>query len=247
MKVLLIEDNVKLNEAMRIYISDYGLEIETAFNGTQGVNKIKDNKKENIFYDIVILDRLMPMGDGIEFIKEIKDLSPNIGIIMLTAKDTIEDKISGLNAGADDYMIKPFDVKELVARIHALYKRINISIPLTSGKAFHQSDILKRNTDKSLEFYFNLDSNQVFCQGMNIELTQKESKIFNLFLSRKMKVVEKDEIFKIVWNEDTADKGEDFNPRQIDVHVHNLRNKLEEIKFPGMIDTVRGVGYKLLF
>ena len=250
MKILLVEDNPKLNEAIRAYLSDAGFEIEVTFNGVQGVNKIKDAKKENIFYEIVILDRMMPMKDGLEFIKEIKDLSPNIGIIVLTAKDTIEDKVAGLSAGADDYLVKPFDVKELVARLHALYKRVNLAKSFNSEVNCQpglQSHISTRGLDKSGEFYFNSDLNEVSCHNKKTQLTQKESEIFRLLLSKRMEVVKKDEIFKMVWKENPSEKGADFNPRQIDVHVCNLRNKLIEINFPGLIETIRGIGYKLVF
>ena len=123
MKILVVEDNVKLNEAIRIYLDENGFTVEVAFNGVQGISKVKDLKKKNEEYDVIILDRMMPLKDGIEVLREIKNMQVESGIIILTAKDTVDDKIFGLAAGADDYMVKPFNVKELIARIHSLYRR----------------------------------------------------------------------------------------------------------------------------
>lgn len=244
MKILLIEDNVKLNEAIKTYLSDSGFDIDIAFNAIQGINKIKDDKKENIFYDIIILDRMMPMKDGIEAIKEIKDISPITGIIMLTAKDTIEDKVAGLSAGADDYMIKPFDIKELIARIHSLYRRLYIANINNTDNS--KNDFLNKKIFNNFDFIFDLNLNKIEYKNKVAELTTKESKIFDLLLKNKNQDVSKDNIFENIWHQDIEEFGDNFNPRQIDVHVHNLRNKLEEIKFPGSIETIRGVGYKLI-
>jgi len=257
MKILLIEDNVKLNEAVKTYLTDSGFEVESVFNGVQGVNKIKDDKKQNIFHDIIILDRIMPMKDGLEVLKEIKDFAPNAGVIMLTARDTVEDRVIGLSAGADDYMVKPFDVKELIARIHSLYRRMqkdklqikNIvdgQIPTLNLESKSGQDIGKNNLDKqNLDFNFNL--NEIKFAGQKAILTSKESEIFKLLLENKMTVVSKDLIFEKIWSGNISEKDEDFNPRQIDVHVHNLRNKLSKINFPATIETIRGVGYKMIF
>jgi hypothetical protein len=249
MKILLIEDNLKLSDAVKIYLTDSGFDVETAHNGVQGINKIKDNKKENINYDIVILDRMMPMKDGIEVLKEIKDISSNIGIIMLTAKDTVEDKVAGLSAGADDYMVKPFDVKELIARIHALYRRYNLKSNIINTKENNNSSFnLKNSLNLKMEdFDFDFNLNQIGYKGNIVSLTSKESGIFKILLENKMETVSKDYLFEKIWHGDIEEMGEDFNPRQIDVHVHNLRSKLSEIDFPYIIDTVRGVGYKLVF
>jgi len=256
MKILLIEDNVKLNEAVTTYLVDNGFEVKSVFNGVQGINKIKDDKKQNIFYDIIILDRIMPMKDGLEALKEIKDFSPNSGVIMLTARDTVEDRVTGLSAGADDYMVKPFDVKELIARIHSLYRRMqknklqaddfsnnNLS---SDPESTSQKDISKNNFGKkNLDFNFHL--NEIKFAGQKAILTSKESEIFKLLLENKMTAVSKDLIFEKIWSENISEKDEDFNPRQIDVHVHNLRAKLFRINFPAVIETIRGVGYKIVF
>jgi len=200
MKILLIEDNLKLSDAVKIYLTDSGFDVETAHNGVQGINKIKDDKKENINYDIVILDRMMPMKDGIEVLKEIKDISSNIGIIMLTAKDTVEDKVAGLSAGADDYMVKPFDVKELIARIHALYRRYNLksNINNTKEKSYNNFNLKNPSNSKIEDFDFNFDFNlnKIEYKGNDISLTSKESGIFKVLLENKMEVVSKDYLFE---------------------------------------------------
>lgn len=251
MKILVVEDNVKLNEGIKLYLEENGFTVSTAFNGVQAISKVKDLKKENEEYDVIIMDRMMPMKDGIETMREIKNMGVETGIIILTAKDTVDDKVFGLAAGADDYMVKPFNVKELTARIHSLYRRnlqkknpIKGDSLLVSGSSDAQ-EIIHR--DKDLDFTFNLNTGEILIKGEKdntrmISLTNKEASIFKVLLEANGQPVSKEKILEKIWKE-----SEIPSSRFVDVHVHNLRNKLVKENFSGRIDTIRGAGYKLIF
>lgn len=253
MKILVVEDNAKLNEAIRIYLDENGFTVEVAFNGVQGLSKVKDLKKKDEEYDVIILDRMMPLKDGIEVLREIKNMKVESGIIILTAKDTVDDKIFGLAAGADDYMVKPFNVKELIARIHSLYRRniIRNELPKSSNSRIirdedesiedEESRIIREN--KKLDFIFNIHNSEIFLENTKktISLTNKEANIFQILLESENRSVSKDFILEKIWKE-----SEKPSSRFVDVHVHNLRNKLLDNKFSGIIETIRNAGYKLI-
>ncbi|MEI6353067.1 MAG: response regulator transcription factor [Candidatus Nomurabacteria bacterium] len=263
MKILLVEDNAKLNEAIRIYLDENGFTVDTAFNGVQALSKVKDLKKKNEEYDVIILDRMMPMKDGIETLRDIKNMEIGSGVIILTAKDTVDDKVFGLAAGADDYMVKPFNVKELMARIHSLYRRNLIKKDIVKNNSYTNSndsefkefsntkdiendkiEIVSKNKD--LNFSFNLNSGEIVLEKENDEktiiyLTGKESNIFKILLEKNNTPISKDSILEKIWNESEAPSS-----RFVDVHVHNLRNKLLKNNFPGRVETVRNSGYKLI-
>ncbi len=253
MKILVVEDNVKLNDGIKIYLEENGFEVDTAFNGVQALSKVKDLQKDNLEYDVIILDRMMPLKDGIETLREIKNLGIESGIIILTAKDTVEDKVFGLAAGADDYMVKPFNVKELIARIHSLYRRDMQKRDISKMSRNMMQNNIINNTDKdnsikdNYNFNFDLNSGEIIVEknGENkniISLTNKEANIFKILLDANANPVSKEDILKIIWRESDTPSS-----RFVDVHVHNLRNKLLENNFSGRIETVRNLGYKLLF
>ncbi len=247
MKILVVEDNVKLNEGIKLYLEEEGFEVDTAFNGVQAVSRAKDLQKEGTEYDVIILDRMMPMKDGIETLREIKSMGVESGVIILTAKDTIDDKVFGLAAGADDYMVKPFNVKELTARIHSLYRRdLQRRNPVKSIDNINtQKEVVHRNKD--LDFVLNLNTGEVLINRDKddekvIFLTNKEANIFKVLIEADGSVVSKEKILEKIWKESEAPSS-----RFVDVHVHNLRNKLAKDNFSGRIETIRNAGYKLVF
>lgn len=249
MKILVVEDNPKLNEGIKLYLEETDFEVETAFNGVQALSMVKDLKKDGLEYDVIIMDRMMPMKDGIETMREMKNMGVESGFIILTAKDTVDDKVFGLAAGADDYMVKPFNVKELTARIHSLYRRnLQKSNPIRSSRqndTFESKELIHKS--QNLDFILNLDNNEIVIdKGKDsekiINLTNKEANIFGILLKANGEVVSKDGILAKIWNEDTTP-----NSRFVDVHVHNLRNKLLKNNFCGKIETIRNGGYKLVF
>lgn len=259
MKILLVEDNIKLNEAIKTYLEDNDFTVEVTFNGVQAVSKVKDLKKNEEEYDVIIMDRMMPLKDGIEAMKEIKESGISSSFIILTAKDTVDDKVYGLASGADDYMIKPFNVKELIARIQSLYRR-NIAKNYNNksnnfiiqnnnskdDKSYIENNIDNDNNLKNkLNFSFNLNSGEIIFLENNkekiISLTQKEASIFKLLYDNEGNVINKDMILQKIWKE-----SEIPSSRFVDVHVHNLRGKLLDNNFFGRVETVRGSGYKLI-
>lgn len=251
MKILVVEDNPKLNEGIQLYLEESGFTVDTAFNGVQAISKVKDLQKEGAEYDVIILDRMMPMKDGIETLRDIKNLEIESGIIILTAKDTIDDKVFGLAAGADDYIVKPFNVKELVARIHSLYRRnLQKKNPVKSEissdtESKSNKEIIHK--EKDCTFTFNLNNGEIIISKKDkkekiISLTNKEANIFDVLLEASGEAVSKDLILEKIWKE-----SETPSSRFVDVHVHNLRSKLIANDFSGYIETVRGVGYKLIF
>lgn len=257
MKILLVEDNVKLNEAIKIYLEDNGCVVDVSFNGVQGLSKVKDLKKKEEEYDVIILDRMMPMKDGIEVLREIKNIGVGSGVIILTAKDTVDDKVFGLAAGADDYIVKPFNVKELMARIHSLYRRNLIKNEIVKNTSYISVGGENSNTDnsnnqkislknKKINFTFNLNSGEIVLDNNKegevvITLTGKESNIFKVLLENENVAIDKDYILEKIWHETEMPSS-----RFVDVHVHNLRSKLLKDNFPGRIETVRNAGYKLI-
>lgn len=247
MKILVVEDNAKLNEGIEIYLTEEGFEVDTAFNGIQAISKVKDLLKSGEEYDVIIMDRMMPMKDGIEAMREIKLLGVKSGFIILTAKDTVDDKVFGLAAGADDYMVKPFNVRELTARIHNLYRR---NLQSNTKQVHHNPHEISENLIiKNRDFNFTFDAaleeitlNKNKEEEKVISLTNKEANIFKILLEANQDVVSKEEILEIIWKE--SDKP---SSRFVDVHVHNLRNKLSKEDFEGKIETIRNAGYKLVF
>lgn len=252
MKILVVEDNVKLNEGIKLYLEEEGFSVDVAFNGVQAVSKVKDLQKESEEYDVIILDRMMPMKDGVETLREIKNLGVDSGIIILTAKDTVDDKVFGLAAGADDYMVKPFNVKELTARIHSLYRRnlqkntLSKHVNLHTKEISNRKEILhKNNTNSNFTFDSNIGEiviNKEEDQKIVISLTNKEADIFEILLEGEGEAISKENILERIWKESEAPSS-----RFVDVHVHNLRNKLIKNNFSGSVETIRGIGYKLIF
>lgn len=252
MNILVVEDNPKLNEAIKLFLEENGFQVEVAFNGVQAISKVKDFKKSGSEYDIIILDRMMPLKDGIETMGEIKNLGIKSSFIILTAKDTIDDKVFGLAAGADDYMVKPFNVRELIARIHSLYRRnLRNNNPMQHGNDnYLHNDITQKefvHKDNNLDFILNMDSNEIILNKHKddeivISLTNKEANIFKILLEANGQIASKESILDKIWNEENAPAS-----RFVDVHVHNLRNKLSTHNFSGKIETIRNAGYKLVF
>ena len=240
MKVLIVEDNLKLNEGIKAYLEEEGFDVDTAFNGVQALSIVKENLKKAIQFDVIIMDRMMPMKEGVEVMREMKGIGIISSFILLTAKDSVDDKIFGLAAGADDYMVKPFNIRELVARIHNLYRR---NVLENKNTISINKEI---NKDIRNSFTFNANNNEIIINNDDKEkviiLTSKESDIFKILFEANENIVSKENILERIWKE----KG---NPssRFVDVHLHNLRSKLIENNFVGKIDTIRNEGYRLIF
>lgn len=219
MKILIADDDRDLIEGLRWYLEAEGFEIISAFDGESAINTFREHKP-----DLVILDIMMPKLDGIKVCETIANESDCM-IMMLSARDGEIDKVRSLKLGADDYVIKPFHISELVARIHALFRRKTWS----STKSSHHFG--------NLELF--VDEHRVTVDGTDVELTTMEFDLLSAFMNNPQIVLTRDQIVETIW-------GEDFygEIRLVDNLVYRLREKLTSAgcdNFP--ISTIRGVGY----
>ncbi|MCX7902982.1 MAG: response regulator transcription factor [Caloramator sp.] len=222
-KILLIDDELHIIELLKYNLETNGYKVFYALNGREGL-KLAVEKKP----DLILLDVMLPEMDGFDVCKEIKknEIISNIPIIMLTAKSEEFDKILGLELGADDYITKPFSVRELLARVKVVLRR-NIKEEKKNVVQIH---------DLKLDF----DKHEVLKDGKKIDLTLKEFELLKLLILNKGKVLTRDFLLDKVWGYEYY--GE---TRTVDVHVRHLRQKIEDDdKNPRYIETVRGIGYK---
>ncbi len=221
--VLVLEDQIDIRDFVVINIKRYGYQVFEAETGEQALEIVKNNK-----IDIAVLDVMLPGIDGFEVCKRIRDTNKYMGIIMLTAKSQEADKIAGLINGADDYMVKPFSPKELVARIDSLYRRVNL---------------LKEDNSEKYEgepFVIDFENRQIFKNDEEIDLTQLEFAIIATLVKSEGKPLSREYILDNVW-------GENFfgSFKIVDVNIRRLRQKLEDDPSnPQFIITVWGLGYK---
>lgn len=220
MKILLVEDNVKLSKTIKQGLEQEGFVVDCIFDGISAENRLKMSRDE---YDVVILDRMLPEKGGVHVCKALREDNVNVPIIMLTALDTTEDKVEGLDAGADDYLAKPFEFSELVARLHALLRRPkNLTSDVTQ-----LGDIVLDTTNKIVTY-----------KGKELPITLKEFMVLEYLIRNSGKVISRDTLYSHAW--DFADSS--FS-NTVDVHIKNLRKKLKDNG--KIIQTVRGLGYKI--
>ena len=223
-RVLVVEDDEHILQVIQRGLIFEGYRVDTALNGFDGLAKARENPP-----DVVILDWMLPkVGDeeldGLEVCRRLRQAGPT-PILMLTAKDSVENRVQGLDAGADDYLVKPFSFDELFARLRALLRR---AVPA-------QPETLKFN-----DLTLHTGTHQAFRNDRPIELTAKEYELLELFMHHPRQVLTREVIFDRVWN---YDFGGDSNI--IEVYMRYLRQKTEEAGEPRLLHTVRGVGYVL--
>ncbi len=221
-RILLVEDERKIADALKSGLQENGYDTEVAYDGDMGFRMFKNQD-----YDLIILDINLPVINGYELCRMIRRKNDNILVLMLTAMSSVGDKLEGFNTGADDYLVKPFEFKELLARIRALLKRKSLVAP-TGNKL----------TIADLEM--NLDSKEVIRNGKVIKLTAKEFQLLEYFLRNHNRVLSRADIALQVW-------GLDFDSKTnvIDVYVNYLRNKIDK-NFPEkLLHTMVGMGYVL--
>lgn len=223
MKVLIIEDEQSLADSMKQYLQKEGYICETASNYDLAHQKIHVYE-----YDCILVDITLPGGSGLTLIEELKNQHSEAGIIIISAKDSIDDRIKGLELGSDDYLTKPFHLSELNARIKALMRR----------KQFKGDQEFSVGNLRILPL-----QKRVFVKGLELDLTAKEYDILNYFIANANRVLTKEAIAEHVWGDhyDTADSF-DF----IYVHINNLRKKIEKAGEKDLIKTVYGMGYKFV-
>ena len=220
MKVLLVEDEREMQESISQYleIEKYLVEFATDYN--QAFEKIHLYE-----YDCVLVDITLPYGSGLDLIKEIKNKRPKTGIIIISAKNSVDDKIQGLNLGADDYLPKPFYLAELNARIKALIRRNN----------FEGTSSIKLN---EIELF--PEERKVLIHGTPLILTNKEFDLLEYFIINKNRVIQKNALVEHLWG-DNADQFDSFD--FIYNHVKNLRKKLIEANCKDYLKSIYGIGY----
>ena len=212
-KILIIEDEEPISELIKINLSMVGYEVYQAMDGEEGLNCIKNNQ-----YDLVILDIMLPKMDGYQLLPKI--LEKNIPVILLTAKDSLKDRVTGLNMGAEDYITKPFEGIELIARVKVVLRR--------SGK----EEKMKGFEDILIAY----DKRKVYKAGEEVELTPKEFELLRVLIENKGIALSREKLLQMVWEYDY-----EGNTRTVDMHVQRLRNKLGTDK----IQTVYKLGYRL--
>lgn len=221
MKILIIEDEVALAESIGDYLKDEGYLYELAFNYYEASTKINAHE-----YDCVIVDINLPDGNGLEIIRELKEIRSSSGIIIISARNSLDDRIRGLDMGADDYLVKPFNLSELNARIKSVIRRISFS---------GSNEIILN------EIRIDTDAIQVYVHDELVNLTKKEYDLLIFFISNKNRVLTKESIGENVWG-DYADTLSSFD--FIYTHIKNLRKKLLDKGADDYLQNVYGVGYK---
>ena len=218
MKILLAEDEVDLNNVVTRYLKKNGYSVDSVLDGEEALDYLEYSE-----YDLVILDIMMPKVDGFEVIKKLRDKGNHTSVLMLTARDSADDKVKGLDLGADDYIVKPFDFNELLARIRAVVRRKygNSSNKLAIG------DLILDTSEKS-----------VTRAGKQIELTGKEYEVLEYLMQSKNRILSREQIKEHVWDFDY-----EGDSNIIDVLIKNIRKKIDIEDGKQIIYTKRGLGY----
>ena len=220
-KIVVVEDDINIAELLRLYLEKDGFEVLIAHDGGAGLHLAETENP-----DLVMLDIMLPVMDGWQVCKAIRKNSKT-PIIMLTAKGETEDKVTGLEMGADDYIVKPFEVKELLARVHAVLRRTGEDVPQQSKKLTYDKLVI------------NLDSYELIVDGKKVDTPPKEMELLYHLAATPNRVYTRNQLLDEVW-------GFDYfgDSRTVDVHIKRLREKLEGVSDKWTLKTVWGVGYK---
>jgi len=222
MRLLLVEDEKRLADTLSHVLKKHGYEVDVAYDGGDGL----DNAVSGI-YDLIILDRMLPVMNGVDVIKSIRKEGVQTPVIFLTALGGISQKVTGLDAGADDYLAKPFSTEELLARVRALLRRkeklIEEASGLCVGRLTYDPGLLIASTE-----------------DYEVKLTFKEGQLFELLAVNKGKTLTKDRIFDKVWGFNT-----ESDITIVEIYIHHLRKKVSDERSGIIIETIRGVGYRL--
>ncbi|MFF9478162.1 response regulator transcription factor [Streptomyces sp. NPDC014733] len=227
-RILIVDDEPAVREALRRSLAFEGYATEEAVDGLDAVEKVASYDPE-----LIVLDVLMPRMDGLTAARRLRASGVTVPILMLTARDTVGDRVTGLDAGADDYLVKPFELDELLARIRALLRRS--SYAAAAGAPPADGDVLA-----FADLRMDLATREVTRGERPVELTRTEFTLLEMFLAHPRQVLTREQILKAVW-------GFDFEPtsNSLDVYVMYLRRKTEAAGEPRLVHTVRGVGYVL--
>ena len=220
-KLLIVDDDANICDMLKLYFENEGYDVKTANDGMEGLSYFKAYEP-----DLVLLDIMMPKKDGWQVCREIREISAK-PVIMITAKGEVFDKVLGLELGADDFIVKPFDMKELSARIKAVLRRYN------ANSRGNDEVVRFENMEISLQKY------ELKLNGKAIDIPPKELELLYFLASNSNRVFTRDQLLDKVWGFDYLGDS-----RTVDVHVKRLREKLEGVSTKWMLKTVWGVGYK---
>lgn len=226
-RIMVVDDDKNICQLLELYLTNEGYDLCFAYDGSSALDKFRECNPS-----IILLDIMLPVINGWEVCKIIRKTS-NIPIIMITSRDLLEDKVQGFELGADDYIVKPFEPKEVVARVKAKLKNINNIIKVTSPEA-------EKNVIKSGNLTVDMNKYEVKSDIGSIELKPKEIQLLHFLLQNKNIVFSREQLLEKVW--DYSFMGD---TRTVDVHIKRLREKLEEKDASVSIKTIWGVGYKL--
>ena len=221
MNLLLVEDEIQLSDALSQILIKNNYNVDAVFDGEDGLNYGLTD-----IYDVIVLDIMLPKLNGINVLKNLRQNKISTPIILLTAKNSIEDKIIGLDSGADDYLPKPFSPEELLARLRAITRR--------------NGNFINENILEYQDIILNLPSYEISCKDNSIILTSKEFDIIKYFIQRPKIIVNKDDLISKIWGFDS-----DVEYNNVEVYISFLRKKLAYIDSSVKITTIRKVGYRL--
>jgi DNA-binding response OmpR family regulator len=222
MNVLIVEDEKSLAAEIAAFLTKEGLLCEMAYTGKEASEKIAIN-----LYDFILLDLGLPDYNGLDLITEAKKASSNAAFIIITARGAVEDKVTGLNLGADDYLAKPFALMELLSRIQAVARR--------------KFNIRNQNINIG-EFTLELQARKVLCRGEEVIITRKEFDLLQYLILNRNKVLTRNQLYEHIWGNILDDQ---YDSNFIDVHIKNIRRKLNEHSLTPWLETVRGIGYRV--
>jgi two-component system, OmpR family, manganese sensing response regulator len=224
MKILLVDDEAALTEPLSRLLSREGYTVDVATDGRVGCKLATNNG-----YDLLILDWMLPHLTGLQICQQLRDRGDRTPVLFLTAKDTLDDRVIGLDAGADDYLVKPFELRELLARVRALLRR-----PLTGDPPPTQSRLQVDDVE------LDPDNQLAYVRGKSIELSEKETKLLGYLMQNAGQVLSHDRIEAFLWGENTAPSS-----NVLAALVRLLRRKIEVEGSPELIQTVYGKGYRI--
>lgn len=221
MRVLIVEDERKISAYVKRGLEEQGYAVDTAFTGSEALDWA-----DAVLFDLIVLDILLPELDGLTVCRELRKRGVRVPILMLTARDSIDDRVAGLDAGADDYLVKPFALKELLARLRAITRRA--------------ADVSKSPVLQIADLTLDTITHRVKRGGKTIELTAKEYAVLECLLREPERVLTRTMIAEHVWNYDVFNQS-----NVVDVYIRNLRRKIDAPFDLKIIHTIRGAGYRL--
>lgn len=223
-QILVVEDELEIANAVKMELDYEGYEVSVAHDGLTGLTTARQSE-----FDLILLDWMLPGLTGVEICRRLRQTGSKVPIVFLTAQDEISDRVRGLDSGANDYLVKPFNIEELLARVRSTLRR-----------AAEDRQSKNKNTLNFADLKLNLITREVYRGDREIDLTAKEFNILHYLIANSERVLSRQQILDRVWDYDFVD-----NDRLVEVHIRHLRQKLEAKQEPRLIQTVRGIGYVL--